>query len=48
VALLHRYGEKPKLGGYAGIFVVHGKISITINIALSETLTEFSVFVKTQ
>jgi len=48
VALLHRCGENPKLGGYASILVVHGKISITINIAHSETVTEFNAVVRTQ
>jgi len=37
-----------KLGGYAAILVVHEKISLTINMALSERVTEFSAFVRTQ
>jgi len=48
VALFNRCGESPKLGGYAAILVVSGKISLTINIAYSERVTEFSAFVKTQ
>jgi hypothetical protein len=37
---LHSCGENPKLGGYAAILVVHGKISLTINIALGETVAD--------
>jgi len=48
VALLHGCGENPKLGGYAAILVVHGKISLTINIVLSERVAEFSAVVRTQ
>ena len=48
MALLHRCGENPKVGGYAAILVVHGKTSLSINIALSEAVTGFSAFVRTQ
>jgi len=41
-------GKNPWVGGYAAILVVHGKISLTKNIALSVTITEFSAFVRTQ
>ena len=48
VMLLHGYGEDPTLGGSAAILVVHGEISLTLNISLSETVTEFSAVVRTQ
>jgi hypothetical protein len=48
VALLHGCGENPKLGGYAAVLTVYGKISLTINIAISETVTEYSAVVRTQ
>ena len=48
VALLHRCGEIPKVGGYAAILTVHGKTSLTIIIALSELLTEFNAIDRIQ
>jgi len=46
--LLHGYGENLLPGGNAATLVVHRNISLTINIALSETVTEFSAFIRTQ
>jgi hypothetical protein len=48
VALLYEGEETPYLQGYAAILVVHVKISLTINIALGETVTEFNAVVRTQ
>jgi hypothetical protein len=36
VALLLGCGENSKLEEYAAVLVVHGKMSLTINIAISE------------
>jgi hypothetical protein len=46
--LLHGYGENLPPGGNAAALVVHSNISLTINIALSETVTEFSAFIRRQ
>jgi hypothetical protein len=48
MALLLGCGENPKLGGYAEVLVVHRKMPLTINIALSEKVSEFSAFVRIQ
>jgi hypothetical protein len=45
VPLFHACNKKPNRGGYAAILIVHGKMSPTINIARSETVTEFSAVV---
>jgi len=44
--LLHGYGENLPPGGNAAALVVHRNISLIINIALSETVTEFSAFIR--
>jgi hypothetical protein len=40
--------ENPPLVGNAAPLVVRGNISLTINIALSETVTEYSTIVRAQ
>ena len=42
-----RIKGKPPLGGNAATLVVHGNISLTIIIAISETVTEISAVVRT-
>jgi hypothetical protein len=48
VALLHGYGKTPQLVGNAANLVVCGNISLTINIALSGNVTEYSTVIRTQ
>jgi hypothetical protein len=48
VALLLGYGEKPPLVGNAATLAVRGNVPLTINIVLSERVTEFSAFVRKQ
>ena len=43
-----RIKGKPLLGGNAATLVLRGNISLTINMALIETVTEFSAVVRTQ
>ena len=40
--------ETPPFMGNAATLVVRGNISLTVNIALSEKVTEFSAVVRTQ
>jgi len=46
LALLHAYGKPPPLVGNAANLVVSGNVSLTINIVLSERVTEFSAVVR--
>jgi hypothetical protein len=48
VSLLYVYRKTPPLVGNATNSVVRGNILLTINIALSGNVTEYSVFVRTQ
>ena len=48
MALMHGYGKTPPLVGNAATLVVRGNISLTINIVLSERVTEFSAIVRKQ
>ena len=43
-----RIKRNPPLGGNVATLVVRGNISLTINMALIEILTEFSAVVRTQ
>ena len=45
VALLYNYGKNPPFVGNAATLVVRGNISLTINIELGNTVTEFSAIV---
>jgi hypothetical protein len=42
LALLHGYGKTPPLVGIAATLVVRGNVSLTINIILSESVTELT------
>ena len=46
--VLHGYGKAPLLVGNDATLVAHGNISLTINIALSETVTEYITDFRTQ
>ena len=46
VALLYNYGENPPFMGNAATLIVGGNISLTINIELGNTVTEFSAIVR--
>jgi len=48
VALLYRYGKTHRLKGNFRTLVVRGNISPTINVRMSERVTEFRALVRTQ
>jgi hypothetical protein len=43
-----RIKGKPPLGGNAATLVLRGNVTLTVNIALSETVAEFSAVVRIQ
>jgi hypothetical protein len=45
VALLYNYGENRPFVGNAATLILGGNISLTVNIELGNTVTEFSAIV---
>ena len=48
MTFLHGYGKTHSFCGNDATLVLGGNISLTINMALIETVTEFSAVVRTQ